>query len=119
MLVEDALGARSVYYRGRLHSVDDAPAVEFWNGTRDWFAFGVRHRGNGLPARVHWDGSEEYWENGVRHRAGGLPAVVCRINDTVEYWVHGRKVPAPPPPRAAKVKARAAQPPSASPKSQL
>ena len=47
---------------GKLHRKDD-PAIEYPNGTKEWFSDGVRHREDG-PAVERADGSKEWWLNG-------------------------------------------------------
>jgi hypothetical protein len=65
---------------GRLHSVNDQPAVVYTDGTKWWYKQGQIHRDGG-PAVVHPNGVEEWWQNNKRHRTGG-PAVI--YPDTAE-----------------------------------
>lgn len=57
---------------GYLHRTND-PAVEWKNGTKEWFENGVLHREDG-PAREHDDGLTEWYANGLLHRLDG-PAI--------------------------------------------
>ena len=50
---------------GKLHGWG-YPAVEWHNGTKEWWREGVRSRNKG-PAIYFEDGSMEYWDKGVRH----------------------------------------------------
>ena len=59
---------------------ENAPAVEYANGSRLWCQNGQRHRIDG-PAIEWWDGDKRWWQNGQRHRADG-PAI---------EWASGRK----------------------------
>ena len=46
---------RKYYYEGdKLHRAD-GPAVEWANGTKEWWLNGKRHRADG-PAVEHWTG---------------------------------------------------------------
>ena len=70
------------------HRDDGLPAVEWTNGTKEWFVNGVRQRVGGLPAIEMADGSLFWFVNGVKDRVGDLPAVV-RANGDKEWWVGG------------------------------
>lgn len=101
---------------GRLHSIDDLPAVIHGNGVREWFSHGELHRENDLPAIVrsdaeeyewyfrgkqHRDGgrpaveyagdSREWYFHGVLHRDGGLPAIEWKDGGERSWWVHGKR----------------------------
>ena len=65
----------SVRYRNRdglLHREDD-PAVEYADGSREWYRGGKLHREDG-PAVEYADGSREWYLHGKRHREDG-PAI--------------------------------------------
>ena len=56
-------GTKFYYIKGTdiLHR-EDGPAIEFSNGSKEWFQHGKNHRLNG-PA-IEWvDGYKEYWIN--------------------------------------------------------
>jgi hypothetical protein len=53
-----------VIINGKLHSVDDKPAVTYNNGDREWYCEGVRHRTNNRPAVIKAN-MVEYYVNGV------------------------------------------------------
>ena len=60
---------------------EDGPAVEWANGSKEWWKRGKRHREDG-PAIEYADGKKEWWVNGQRHRIGG-PAI---------EWANGNKL---------------------------
>lgn len=39
-----------------LHRDDDKPAIEWWDGKKEWYYNGVRHRENGKPTVTYPDG---------------------------------------------------------------
>ena len=51
----------------------DGPAVEWANGTKEWYQDDLRHRIDGA-AIEYANGRKEWWQNGQRHRTDG-PAV--------------------------------------------
>lgn len=64
---------------GDFHRVD-GPAIEFADGSKQWWAHGKRHREDG-PA-TEWDSGRRAWfVGGKRHRADG-PAI---------EWPNGEK----------------------------
>ena len=67
---------------------DDSPAVEYVNGTKEYYKKGLRHRLNG-PAIIFYTGTEERWKNGLRHRLNG-PAIKCANGDE-EWWENGSR----------------------------
>lgn len=83
---------------GKLHRLD-GPAVEWGNGTKEWYKHGKRHREGG-PAVEHTDGykefwvdgdlnRKEYWAEGKLHRIDG-PARIYG-HGTKEWWVNGKR----------------------------
>ena len=73
--------------QGNLHR-EDGPAVEYTDGTKEWFLDGQRHRLDG-PA-VEWaDGTKAWWVDDQLHRLDG-PAVE-HADGSKEWWVNGRK----------------------------
>jgi hypothetical protein len=70
----------------------DGPAVEYENGTKEWWVNGLLHREDGpaieysKEASEYFDGGEEWWQNGKMHRVDG-PALINRFK--TEYWVGG------------------------------
>jgi hypothetical protein len=76
--------------KGKLHRLD-GPAVEWRNGSKEWWVDGFRHRSDG-PSIVYTDGHMEWHVIGMRHREDG-PAII--YNDGTMEWfiidVHYRK----------------------------
>jgi hypothetical protein len=50
------------YVDKKLHR-EDGPAVEHFNGTKEWYRNGLLHRLDG-PAVIYSDGTKEWWVNG-------------------------------------------------------
>lgn len=83
---------------GQMHSVDDAPAVIYADGTKWWYKNNQVHRDGG-PAVVWGNGVEEWWQNGMRHRTDGpaqiypnMPAITPRLRGVKEWWLKGRLI---------------------------
>ena len=61
----DARGTRRYYNSAdQLHRTN-GPAVEWRNGTKSWYQYGLRHRTDG-PAIEYLDGTKVWYINGVR-----------------------------------------------------
>ena len=83
---------------GKMHSVDDEPAVVYADGTKWWYRENEIHRDAG-PAVVWSNGTQEWWQNNRRHRADG-PAVIYPNSMAIglqkrgvkEWWTDGRFV---------------------------
>lgn len=65
----------------KLHRVD-GPAIEWVNGTKEWYLDGKRHRENG-PAIEFADGTKFWYLNGEYHRTDG-PAM--EFKNGWKYW---------------------------------
>ena len=52
--------------KGELHRTD-GPAIEWSNGTKEWYVNGLRHREDG-PAVEFNDGSKLWYLNGVLYK---------------------------------------------------
>ena len=64
MYVEDY---KVVHYRDGQKHRDDGPAVQWQDGSMEWWVNGKKHREDG-PA-VQWsNGSKEWWVSGKKHR---------------------------------------------------
>lgn len=72
---------------GQLHRNNGLPAVELYDGTREWWKDGKQHRDNDLPAIEHPDGGKEWIINGVYHR-DDAPAVI-RSDGYQGWYQHG------------------------------
>ena len=78
------------YYNalGQLHR-EFGPAVEYSDGSREWYQNGQRHRIDG-PAIETPDGHRAWYQNGHRHRIDG-PAV--EYSDGVCEWhINGKEL---------------------------
>ena len=53
----------------KLHR-EDGPAIEYPNGSKEWFLNGKRHREDG-PAVEYTSGSKHWYLNGEKHREDG------------------------------------------------
>jgi hypothetical protein len=95
--------------KGQYHR-EDGPAIEYVNGTKEWFINDRRHREDG-PARIYsngkvWykrdklhrdngpaiedaSGSKYWYKNGELHREDG-PALEC-VNGTKEWYLNNKK----------------------------
>ena len=75
------------YTNGELNGPDDdSPAIEYVNGTKEYYKKGRRHRLNG-PAKIFSSGTEEWYTNGLRHCLN-CPAVKYANGDE-EWWEYG------------------------------
>jgi len=81
-------GSEEWYVNGKLHRTD-GPAAEWADGTKVWYENGKRHRDDG-PAIERADGSEEWYVNGKLHRTDG-PAI-DRADGTKFWYVNGVKM---------------------------
>ena len=62
----DKFGATFHYNSaGQLHRDGGLPAVEWDDGTKEYYVNDELHREGGLPAIEDADGYKEYWVNGV------------------------------------------------------
>jgi len=66
---------------------EDGPAVEWEDGTKEWWVKGMLHRTDG-PAIEFPNGDAEWWVNGRLHRDDG-PAIDF-TNGYKEWWVNGK-----------------------------
>ena len=68
--------------KGRLHR-EDGPAIEWYNGSKEWRRNGLLHREDG-PACEWADGRKEWHRNGKKHREDG-PAIERPNGDKIWY----------------------------------
>ena len=66
---------------GELHRID-GPAIEYSDGTKEWYKMGKLHRIDG-PAVECSDGAKFWCKNGKRHRIDG-PAV--EYSNGIKHW---------------------------------
>jgi hypothetical protein len=80
---------RVIYYlNDDLHRLD-GPAIECYNGDKEWYQNGLKHRLYG-PACERNSGYKEWFQNGKRHRTDG-PA--CEyVNGAKEWWIEGKRI---------------------------
>jgi len=74
-----------------LHRDGDLPAVEFKNGTKQWYQHGSLHRDGDQPASVLYDDDlvGEYWfQDGKLHRDDGNPAYIAHGNNEKRWYQH-------------------------------
>lgn len=71
---------------GALHR-DDGPAIEYWNGDREWWRDGQVHRDDG-PAVEFADGSRTWYQEDELHRVDG-PAVE-NVDGMRAWLLHGQ-----------------------------
>ena len=81
------------YYADRkmvlLHR-DDGPAIEYADGSKEWWINGDQHREDG-PACEYVNGSKEWWVNGELHRPDG-PAIEY-ANGFKGWYIDGEYLP--------------------------
>ena len=70
--------------KGRYHR-KDGHAIEWKNGSKQWYINGLRHREDG-PAIEYANGTKQWWVNGKPHRIDG-PAIEY-ANGHKEWWVN-------------------------------
>ena len=68
---------------------EDGPAIEWADGSKEWYKEGKRHRDDGEPAVEYTYGKKEWYKEGLRHRDEG-PAVELPSGEK-EYWLDGIK----------------------------
>ena len=73
---------------GQLHRID-GPAVEYKDGTKEWWINGKLHRIDG-PAVERANGTKAWYIDGELYRIDG-PAVE-RANGRKEWWINGQYV---------------------------
>ena len=81
-------GSKEWWLNDKLHR-EDGPAVEYSYGHKSWYLNGKRHREDG-PA-VEWSNGDEYWLiNGKLHREDGPAAEYT--NGDKHWFINGKKV---------------------------
>jgi hypothetical protein len=78
-------GDKEWYQNGQLHRGDDKPAVEYSNGDKIWYQNGQTHRENDLPAVEYKNGDKHWYKNGKRQREGFILNGVQMYKPTIEY----------------------------------
>ena len=86
--IEYSDGSKDWYLNGKLHR-EDGPAEEYSDGTKFWYLNGKLHREDG-PAEEYLDGTKFWYLNGELHREDG-PAE--EYSDGTKYWyLNGKEV---------------------------
>ena len=88
--VEWADGTKEWFYNGIRHRENDKPAVEWPDGKKEWFYNGKRHRVNDMPAIEHGNGKKEWFQYGQYHRDNDKPAIEFS-HGRKEWWCHGQR----------------------------
>lgn len=86
----DKYGHRFWYNQDDQLHREDGPAIEYANGTKEWWLNGQLHREDG-PACEYADGTKEWWLNGQRHRDVVGPAYEGP-NGTKEWCLNGKRM---------------------------
>jgi hypothetical protein len=84
----DSRGAKR-YFSDREMTIlhrEDGPAIEFANGSKEWWLNNRLHREDG-PAIENANGSKSWWINGKRHREDG-PAIE-NASGYKQWWLNG------------------------------
>lgn len=74
------------YFYDALHR-EDGPAIEFADGSEEWYINGKRHNNEG-PAIKRVNGDKEWWYANMKHRLDG-PAIE-HSSGHKEWWVSGK-----------------------------
>lgn len=83
-------GSINRFLNGNLHH-ETLPALDYYDGTKEWFHHGKMHRIDG-PAQITPD-SQSWWYNGKLHRTDGPAAI---YNDGWQGWyLHGEQIQDP------------------------
>jgi len=67
---------------GQFHSYNDEPAIEYVDGSKEWYKHGKFHRDNGY-ATINKYKTKKYYRDGLLHRDGG-PAI--KMESGTQYW---------------------------------
>ena len=86
--VEYANGTKEWWVEGKRHRLD-GPAVEYANGSKEWYVEDKHHRLDG-PAFERSDGYKAWWVEGKLHRLDG-PAIEYANGDK-EWFVEDKEL---------------------------
>lgn len=78
------------YKDGVLHRENDLPAIQWYDGSYEWYENGQRHRNN-APAVIYLDGRQGWYQHGKLHREEG-PAFEKPSIMKKEWWIHGEEL---------------------------
>ncbi len=54
--------------KGNFHRDNDNPAIEWVDGSKQWFINGLAHRNHGRPAVINANGDKAWWIHGVKQK---------------------------------------------------
>ena len=75
---------------GKLHRINDLPAIEYANGTKAWYKNGKCHREMDKPAFEYADGTKRWYIHGTLHREGlPLKPAVESANGDKFWYING------------------------------
>jgi len=80
-------GYKELHYKNGDYHRLNGPAIELYDGTKEWYKEGQRHRTDG-PAIERTNGRKEWWAEGNRHRLDG-PAIEWS-NGGKEWYIEGK-----------------------------
>ena len=83
-ILDTEMNCTITYFLGKIHSINDEPAVVRSDGTRKWYKNGLLHRDDDKPAIIYGSGTNEWYKNGLLHRDDDKPALELR--DGTKYW---------------------------------
>jgi len=82
----DEYGNKRWYDKNGQFHRENGPAIEYRNGTKEWWWHGYLHRVDG-PAVEDANGSKFWYRHGIRHREDG-PAIIA---DGIKHWIFDGK----------------------------
>ena len=76
---------------GKLHSLNDQPALIYTNGNKYWYQNSKLHRDNDLPAIIYANGEQRWYQNGQRHGDGpdGQQPAIIGVNGGKIWYQNG------------------------------
>jgi hypothetical protein len=83
-------GSKEWYVNGKLHRDNDLPAIKCTDGEKHWYYKGKLHRDNDLPAIKYANGIKKWYINGKLHRNNDLPAMKCTNGE--KHWYYNGKL---------------------------
>lgn len=80
----DDEGSKYCFVNDFLNSINDKPAIIWYNGEKRWFKNGYLHRDNDKPSVVMPDKVKYWHKNGMIHREHGPALIVPQ--EKKKYW---------------------------------
>jgi hypothetical protein len=75
--------------KGEIHRDNDLPAIEWYDGSKEWFINGKLHRDNDQPAVEYSNGNKMWYQGGRIHRDNDLPAII--YNGDKHWYKNGKR----------------------------